>query len=269
MRTRFWNAAAVVATLVWSISATAAPIVITFDENPPIDIGAGQIVDNEYNTPDFGNLVVSANANLQSADFAVIFDSNNFTGNDPDLDTPGTLGNAAAENLGNLLIIQENTGGLAAVGNQVNLPPNDYQGGGTITFVWGIPVFDFHFHFVDMETEEDDTSLVHFYTNPGDLVPYASLAFSDFLGVSGIAYGDNSVNYFSIPDVNTLLGAGGPYFSRKIVFELSSSGAVGSIGYSPVPEPGTLLLLGTGLLGLAGWARRRSAAQRLNRVSKA
>jgi hypothetical protein len=82
--------------------------------------------------------------------------------------------------------------------------------------------------------------------------------FSDFLGVSGIAYGENSVNYFSINDLNTALGGGGPFFSRKIVFELSASGAVGSIGYNPVPEPGTMLLFGTGLLGLAGWARRRS-----------
>lgn len=262
MNISFRNAAAAAfALLASSVTGVAAPIVITFDENPPITIGAGQIVDDEYNTPEWGNLLVSADANLQSADFAVIFDSNNPTGNDADLETPGTLGNAAASDLGNLLIIQENTGGLAAAGNQINIPPNDYAGGGTMTFQWAFPVYDFNFHFVDMEPSEDDTSFVHFFTNPGDAVPYASLMFSDFLGVSGIAYGENSVNYFSINDLNTALGGGGPFFSRKIVFELSASGAVGSIGYNPVPEPGTMLLFGTGLLGLAGWARRRSLSR--------
>ena len=262
MKIGFRNGVAALAGMVLlSASATAAPIVITFDENPPIDIGAGQIIDSEYNSPEWGNLLISADANGQSADFAVIFDSDNPSGNDPDLATPGTNGNAAAAELHNLLIIQTNEGGLAAVGNQINNDPNDHADGGTITMIWGVPVFDFNFHFVDMEDDEDATTLIHFFTNPGDVAPYASLAFSLFDGVSGIDYGDNSVNFFSTADINAQLGGGGPFFSRKIVFELSSSGSVGSIGYTPVPEPGSLLLLGTGLLALAGWARRRAARQ--------
>lgn len=260
MKNRFLSAlAAVVGTLGLAASAAAAPIVITFDENPPIDIGAGQIIDNEYNSPGWGNLVISADANGQATDLAVLFDTANPTGNDADLATPGSLGNAAGESLMNVLIAQTDEGGLADIGNQINNEPNDHAAGAFITFIWGVPVFDFNFHFVDMEDEEAGTSLIHFFTEPGDLVPYASLPFSTFDGVSGIDYGENSVNFFSIADVNTQLGGGGPFYSRKVVFELSASGAIGSIGYTPVPEPGTMLLFGSGLLALAGWARRRSA----------
>lgn len=260
MNRRFVCAAtALVGTLALAVSAAAAPIVITFDENPPIDIGAGQIIDTEYNSPEWGNLLVSADANGQATDFAVLFDSANPTGNDADLATPGSVGNAAGSSLNNLLIAQTDEGGLADIGNQINNEPNDHANGAFITFTWGVPVFDFNFHFVDMEDSEAGTSLIHFFTEPGDIIPYASIPFTAFDGISGVDYGENSVNFFSIADVNSQLGGGGPFYSRKIVFELSASGGIGSIGYTPVPEPGTMLLLGSGLLALAGWARQRSA----------
>ena len=236
---------------------------ITFEENPPIDFGAGQIIDDEYDSNTYGYMLVSAVANEQVKDFAVIFDSDNPTGNDPDLATPGTLGNAAADSLHNLLIIQTNTGGLAAVGNHINIDPNDHADGGTITFTWAVPVFDFFFTFVDMEDEEISESSIQFFTSAADVVPFAELPFALFDGVSGIDYGENSVNLFSLADVNLALasetGGVGPFYSRKITFNLSSSGAIGSIGYNAVPEPGAVVLFGTGLLALAAVARRRSA----------
>ncbi len=75
-------------------------------------------------------------------------------------------------------------------------------------------------------------------------------------------YGPNGVT-FSITNNNTgmvnfspgIAGGGGTGF-----FSLEEAPSVGGITVGAVPEPATLSTLAVGLLGLAGWARRRFRA---------
>jgi hypothetical protein len=57
-------------------------------------------------------------------------------------------------------------------------------------------------------------------------------------------------------DIRILCPNGGPGYNGSL--EYDSSGKVVPIGGGvPVPEPATMLLLGSGLVGLAGFARRK------------
>ena len=84
---------------------------------------AGDIIDDDY--AGLG-LTISANQRRSKTDLAMIFDSNNPTGGDDDLDYSGS-----DDNRGNILIISED-------GDQSD--PDDSAKGGRITFNFDEPV---------------------------------------------------------------------------------------------------------------------------------
>ena len=72
--------------------------------------------------------------------------------------------------------------------------------------------------------------------------------------MKNVLLGNNSINRIAPID---LTGLGN---IRRAEIKLGGSGALDNINANVIPEPGTVLLLGSGLAGLAlwDWRRRRS-----------
>ncbi len=252
---RGWTWVMAILITVWWSDPVAA-ILIDFDTdatgNP---ILAGQIIDDEYAA--LGVLIETTNLST-GPHLGVAFDSAFPTGGDTDLETPGTTGNAKSEIFGNILIIQEN--GDASDG-MINVDPDDEgsRPAGFHTFTFDRPITSIGFVLIDIEGPDEIMSASGFFRAFNNGTEIGTVSFGDFLTASpffdpSVEFGNNSVNRID-PILASAFGAAA---FNKVVFNFGGSGGLDEVIFAPVPEPGTLLLIGSGLVGLGVGARRRN-----------
>jgi hypothetical protein len=138
--------------------------------------------------------------------------------------------------IGKIAVNQSNLWAVSQGGNTTQLS--------TVPIVAGVPVFvvvEFQFN---ADPNANDLATVFFNPTPGLLAP----------NVSGITVAEN---FPSAVGAIFLDGANGTAFSFDSLGFGSTYADVAPASSSPVPEPGSMILLGSGALGLVGAIRRK------------
>jgi hypothetical protein len=235
----------------WGSDANA--VTIGFD-----DLATGEIVDSQY-LASHGVTISGVSLVPGGADLAITFDSGATGTADPDLEglpwSGGNLATLGAE-LEKILILPENT--IDGDGDGLIDDPDD-QGrrpAGFFSFAFETPIVEFGLDLIDIEPPSEFGKLSFF--SEGALV--GTIAFEDLPSLVGdpdFVFGDNTANRVQPIDASYF---GADNFDLVIV-NMGGSGAVDNITFSVAPEPGTLLLIGLGLTGVA--ASRRGAVRRV------
>lgn len=227
-------------------SGTAQAAILTFD-----DLTTGEWLTTQYS----GVTVTTNNFNPSNPDKAIIFDTTPPGGTaDPDLEAPFDGGNIQNEVLNNVLIIAEND----FDGNNdgfVDSPDDEARRpAGTVEFAFNKVLDRFQFDFIDVDNsgsgrESPEDYMVSFYLNNQlrDVIDFGEYEALD----ASIVHSDNYANRY--PEIFASDVGGG--FNR-VVFTYGGSGALDNVSYNVVPEPATMLMFSSGLIGAAVSRRR-------------
>ena len=226
-------------------------MVVDFEDFGATNFQHGSVVNSQYDSAAFGNLVISANNIGGGPDIAAAFDTtvSAASTSDDDLLAPFSngsgLGNA---NPGNVLIIQENSTNCGT-GTCSNPDDEGSRPAGSLTFSFGQAVNLESLDFFDIENfaGNDENS-----NQPGteirffDALDNEVFAGTHFTPGTG---GDNTWDRLAFAGITGIF---------KLEVNLGGSGAIDNLQYSVVPIPATVWLFGSALLGYIGFARRTS-----------
>lgn len=248
---------------IWAGITEAA--IITFSEfNLMHGDSINTSVNSQYLT-NFGLTITADNFYIPDWQEAVIFDNTETGTRDDDLENLWSAGNISADTiLGNLLIIQEEGSPL----------PDDEgrRPAGSLHFKFDTPIKSFGFDLIDVEGAEeyngpldpgqDNGYFAAFYTGGSHLamVGFGEFDNSESSNFQDAVYGNNTINRIqpiTAADLSDFVGNPGEKQFDRVEINFGGSAEVDNIRTNPIPEPATMLMVGSGLIILAGIGRKK------------